>query len=92
MNLRSLPFIVLTAFCFGTSLITSRFGVGQFEVVEFVTLRFTLASLGFSLILLFNKRERWQLTPKMAQHSAILGITSTALPVFLFRGGIGIHL
>ena len=88
MNLRSLPIIVLTAFCFGTSLITSRFAVGQFEVVEFVALRFTLASLGYVFILLFNKRERWQLTPKMVQHSLFLGFFSTAVPVFSFVGAL----
>ena len=42
MTVEALPYVILLGFFFGTSLIASRFSVGQFEPITFIGLRLTL--------------------------------------------------
>lgn len=44
MFLQALPYIVLNAFLFGSTLIASRFSVGQYEPLTYITLRLLIAS------------------------------------------------
>ena len=88
MKLQSLPFIIITAFCFGSSLIASRFGIGQISSVEFVALRISFASVAFALLLLARPGLRWQLDRKLLQHGLILGLLATAIPMFAFVGSL----
>ncbi len=82
LNIQSIPYILLLGVVFGTTLIASRFSVGQFSATTYIGLRLTLSSLGFALIytLRIGKgncprgKELWK-------HSIILGILGTAIPM-----------
>ena len=50
MTVEALPFVILLGFFFGSSLIASRFSVGQFEPITFIGLRLTLAGMGYAAI------------------------------------------
>ena len=88
MKLQSLPFIIITAVCFGSSLVASRFGIGQITTVEFVALRISFASVAFVLLLLARPAMRWQLDRKLLRHGLILGLLATAIPMLSFVGSL----
>jgi drug/metabolite transporter (DMT)-like permease len=81
MTVEALPYVVLLAFFFGTSLIASRFSVGQFEPLAFIGLRLTLAGLGSAAIYAMARRRRWPRDHRLWRHAILLGIFGTALPM-----------
>ena len=81
MSVEALPYVVLLAFFFGTSLIASRFSVGQFEPLAFIGLRLTLAGLGSVAIYTMARRRRWPRDLRLWRHAVLLGIFGTALPM-----------
>lgn len=56
MTLKALPFVILTGFLFGSTLIASRFSVGQFHPLNYISFRLLLASSAHLLIYLFSQR------------------------------------
>ncbi len=56
MSIQALPYILLLGFFWGTSLVASRFGVGQFHPTIFAGLRMLLASLAYFLVYLVRGR------------------------------------
>jgi drug/metabolite transporter (DMT)-like permease len=81
MPVESLPYVVLVGFLFGTSLIASRFSVGQFEPVTFIGLRLAMASAGHAAIYTLARRRRWPTDHRLWRHAAVLGIFGTAVPM-----------
>lgn len=80
MNAKALPYIFLTGLAFGTSLIASRFGVGQMDPVTFVTIRLVLASMGFfAIYLLDHRRHSWPTQPQLWKHSLIVAPVGPAI-------------
>jgi drug/metabolite transporter (DMT)-like permease len=80
MAAQSLPYVVLLGFFFGTSLIASRFGVGQFEPVTYIGLRLTMASAGHVAVYSVARR-RWPTDRRLWRHAMLLGIVGTAIPM-----------
>jgi drug/metabolite transporter (DMT)-like permease len=81
MSPQALPYIILLGFLFGSTLVVSRFSVGQFQPLTYVGLRLSLAGLGHVAIYLLSKRRQWPRGRQLWGHSAVLGIFATAIPM-----------
>ncbi len=82
MSTKSIPWIVLLGFVFGSTLVISRFSVGQFAPSTYVGLRLGLASLAFLLMYaLFPRRYAWPQDRQLWLHAGILGVIGTAVPM-----------
>lgn len=82
MTLDALPYISFLGFLFGSTLVASRFSVGQFNPTVYVGLRLTMAGLGhITLYLLARHRFRWPTDRRLWFHAAILGVLGTAVPM-----------
>lgn len=78
---QAFPYITLLGFLWGTNLVISRFGVGQFDPLLFVGLRLTLASLAFGGVYLLSRRRELPRNGRLWRHATILGVFSTAVPM-----------
>jgi len=82
LTIQALPFVILLGFLFGSTLIASRFGIGQFEPTNYIALRLALASaLHLSIYLLGRPRRPWPRDPGLWKHAAVLGVFGTAVPM-----------
>ena len=45
MNIKALPYVTLLGLFFGSSMVGSRFGVGQFEPITYIGVRMIISSL-----------------------------------------------
>ncbi|MBE2223089.1 MAG: EamA family transporter, partial [Anaerolineae bacterium] len=57
MSLQAIPYIVLLGFFFGSTLVVSRFSVGQFEPTTYIGLRLLIAGVAHLLVYLFLSRR-----------------------------------
>lgn len=79
------PNIVLLGTLFGTTLVASRFSVGQMAPLTYVSMRLSLAAIGFILIyLLPNTKRRWPSDNALWRRAMLLGIFGTAVPMISF--------
>ncbi len=82
MSIQALPYITLLGFLFGSTLIASRFSVGQFDPSTYVGLRLTMAGLGHvALYALARHRFHWPQDRQLWRHAALLGVLGTAVPM-----------
>ena len=81
MTLQALPYVSLLGFLFGSTLIASRFSVGQFEPVTYIGLRLTMASLGHAAVYTLARRRRWPTERRLWRHAVVLGVLGTAVPM-----------
>jgi drug/metabolite transporter (DMT)-like permease len=79
---QALPFILLQGFLWGTSLLASRYGVGQFHPTVFAGLRQLLASGAYLLVYLVSGgRRHLPRDVRLWRHAAVLGTIGTAAPM-----------
>jgi drug/metabolite transporter (DMT)-like permease len=65
---------------FGTTLVVSRFSVGQFLPSTYIGLRLVLSAAGFAVMYLLRIRNRtWPKNKQLWKHATILGIFGTAI-------------
>ncbi len=82
MTIQALPYILLLGLLFGSSLIASRFGVGQFNPTTYIGLRMALASLGHVTFYALGYRSRgWPKDPRLWRQATTLGVVGTAIPM-----------
>ena len=85
MSPTALPYILLTGLLFGSSLIASRYAVGQMDPTTFVWLRLALSTAAFAAIYVVSAargRPRRPPTDRVLWRDGVmLGIFSTALPM-----------
>jgi len=75
LNPKALPNILLLGLLGGSTLVGSRFGVGQFTPVTFVGIRFVFTSLIFILVYIFKIGNRtWPKGKEMWTKGAIMGL------------------
>lgn len=80
MSWKSMPYISLLGLFFGTSLVASRFSVGQFDSTTYIGLRLVIGSLGFGLVYAFGfQGRRLPRDPMLWLHASLLGVFSTAV-------------
>lgn len=79
---QTLPYILTLGLLFGSTLVASRFCVGQFNSVTFIALRLAIAGLMHAIIYLFAfKKRKWPTGRELWMRGAVLGIFSTAIPM-----------
>jgi drug/metabolite transporter (DMT)-like permease len=78
MKNRALPYILLLGSLFGSSLVVSRFSLGQFDPRAFVSMRLMLASLAHLLVYLLTRSRPFPRDPSLWLRASILGIFGTA--------------
>ena len=77
---RALPYVLLLGFFYGSTLVVSRFSVGQYDPRTYISLRLSLAALAHLVLYALSRRKLpgdgrlWKLT-------AVLGIIGTAVPM-----------
>ncbi|MFQ5398276.1 MAG: DMT family transporter [Anaerolineae bacterium] len=81
MSIQALPYIVLLGFLFGSTLVASRFSVGQFQPSTYIGLRLMLASMGHVTIYTLARGRHWPTSRRLWFHAAMLGIFGTAVPM-----------
>jgi drug/metabolite transporter (DMT)-like permease len=81
MTVQSMPYVVLLGLFYGTSLIASRFGVGQFEPVAFIGLRLILASIGHAVVYALVRTRPWPTERRLWRHAVVLGVFGSAIPM-----------
>lgn len=82
MTSQALPYISFLGFLFGSTLVASRFSVGQFEPTTYIGLRLTMASLGhIGFYTFINRRYKWPTDRRLWFHASILGVLGTAVPM-----------
>ena len=82
MITKSLPYIVLLGSIYGTTLMASRFSVGQFDPISYIALRLSIASLGYLLMYAFSFQGRsWPKDRQLWKHASLLGVFGTAIPM-----------
>ena len=83
MSVQALPYISILAIFFGTTLIASRFSVGQYDPLTYIGLRFLIASLCYAAIYVISSKRKLPQDRNVWRHAPVLGIFSTAIPMTL---------
>jgi drug/metabolite transporter (DMT)-like permease len=78
-----LPSISLLAMMYGSTLVASRFSVGQFAPLTFVGLRLLLAGLCYVAIYAASGKRAWPADRQIWRHATVMGILGTAIPMSL---------
>lgn len=82
MATQALPYVSFLGFLFGSTLIASRFSVGQFQPTTYIGLRLTMAGLGHVAFYTFVKRRyKWPTDRQLWLRAAVLGVLGTAVPM-----------
>ena len=82
MTAQALPYISFLGFLFGSTLVASRFSVGQFQPTTYIGLRLSMAGLGHIAFYTFvNRRYKWPTDRRLWFHASVLGILGTAVPM-----------
>jgi drug/metabolite transporter (DMT)-like permease len=82
LPVQALPFILLQGFLFGSTLIASRFAMGQYQPTTYIGMRLVLASLiHLGIYLVASRRRPWPRDPGLWRHAAVLGVFGTAIPM-----------
>lgn len=81
MTLQALPYVLLQGFLFGSTLIASRFSVGQFRPTTYIGMRMVLATLCHLAVYMLARRQKWPSSSHLWRHAALLGVVGTAVPM-----------
>ena len=82
MTFRALPYITLLGFFFGSTLVVSRFSVGQFHPTTYIGLRMLLATMGYVILYtVVPQRFKWPKGRQLWRHATLLGVIGTAIPM-----------
>ncbi len=76
----SLLYVLLLGTIFGSSLVVSRFSVGQFDPLAYIAVRMSIAAALHLSVYTFTSR-RWPGGRRLWIHAAILGVIGTAVPM-----------
>ncbi len=83
MHSQAFPYIGLLSLFWGTNIVASRFGIGEFDPYFFIALRLLIASLFFVPILFLTGR-RWPSDLNMWGYAAVSGVIGISLPMTMF--------
>ncbi len=81
MSIQALPYVVLLAFFFGSSLVVSRFSVGQFEPTTYIGIRMILSSLMALGVYAIATGRRLPRDGGLWLRAGLLGVFGTAVPM-----------
>lgn len=81
LNIKALPYVTLLGFMFGSSMVFSRFGVGQFEPTTYIGIRMIVSSLMALAIYRLSTRRRLPRDRELWKRAGLLGVFGTAVPM-----------
>ncbi len=81
MTSQAIPYIVLLGFMYGSTMIASRFSVGQYEPLTYVGLRLTMAAIAHIVIYTVSQQKNWPKDRWLWIHAIVLGVIGTAIPM-----------
>lgn len=79
MTIRALPAVLLTATLFGSTLVASRFSVGEFDPLVYIAIRLVIASLCFVLIYRWREKRPFPTDRVLWLRASFLGVYGTAI-------------
>ena len=83
MQSKAYPYILLLSLFWGTNIVASRFGIGEFDPYLFIALRLAIATLFFVPILFISGRK-WPTELNIWRHAVLSGILGVAVPMTSF--------
>lgn len=81
MNIKALPYVTLLGFMFGSSMVFSRFGVGQFEPTTYIGIRMVISSLMALAVFRIATGRRLPRDRELWKRAGLLGVFGTAAPM-----------
>lgn len=81
MSINALPYVILSGLFYGSSLVASRFSVGQFEPTTYIGLRLILSSLAHLLVYWMMSGRKLPRNKTLWKHATVVGIFGTAIPL-----------
>ncbi len=81
MNIKALPYVTLLGFMFGSSMVVSRFGVGQFEPTTYIGIRMIISSLMALAVYRLSTGRRLPRDRELWKRAGLLGLFGTAVPM-----------
>ena len=81
LNIKALPYVILLGLFFGSSLVVSRFSVGQFDPTTYIGVRMIIASLMSLLVYSIATGRRVPRDKELWKRAGLLGIFGTAVPM-----------
>lgn len=66
---------------FGSTLLVSRFSIGQFAPTTYIWLRLALAGVAFAVVYTISSKRRWPTDRTLLKHAIVIGIFGTAIPM-----------
>ena len=81
LNIRALPYVILLGLFFGSSLVASRFSVGQLEPASYIAIRMIIASMMSLLVYVSVTGRRVPRDRELWKRAGLLGIFGTAVPM-----------
>jgi len=80
-TLSMVGWVLLLSFLYGSTMVASRFSVGQYDPRTYISLRLLLASGIHIAVYLFSKQREWPKDKKLWLYSIGLGIGGTLIPM-----------
>ena len=85
MQPKAIPYVILLGLLWGSSLVASRFSVGQYDPRTYISLRLLLASMAHLSVYVFSgwmgAKRSFPRDPKLWRHAAVLGVLGTAISI-----------
>lgn len=81
MNIQALPYVILSGLLYGSSLIASRFSVGQFAPTTYIGLRVIIASTAHLFVYWMMSGRTLPRDKTLWKRAIIMGIFGTAVPL-----------
>ena len=89
MSPQALPYVAMLGFLFGSTLVASRFSVGQFQPSTYIGLRLSLA--GTAHLLTYARvggRFRWPRDGRLWRRAVLLGVLGTIALISITMGNL----
>jgi drug/metabolite transporter (DMT)-like permease len=81
MSIQALPFVIVLGSFYGTTLIASRFSIGQYAPTTYLGLRLVMASLLHIAVYLLVRKRHWPVDRNLWRYAVPLGVFGTAIPM-----------
>lgn len=81
INRKAAVLVLLLGAFYGSTLVVSRFSVGQYDPRVYISLRLTMAAGAHALVYAFSRTRRWPRDPSLWVRAGLLGLLGTALPM-----------
>jgi len=88
LSIQALPFVILLGFLYGSTLIASRFSVGQYDPTTYIGLRMVIASIAHLLVYWFMSGKKIPRNIELWKRASLLGILGTAIPMTCVVGSL----